>query len=186
MGLHTEPPPLWRQIVESGKLCSGRMVVEAGHDWLELPLRGMNTILDWCDDLFAIQMGPYTTPVTRQFCSGETISDLYHATRLQSPVQPMRACPMGQGILNDGFLMYGSCTHGGLSGVNYYSVNPQTCTVGDGWSLLKLTVSHGRRLRGGARCRQCIPGSFGQPCVYTVVDSILVMIEDVPPLVFMA
>ena len=184
--MHAEPPELWKRIIVSGKLCSGRIVEEVRKTFFELPLTGMQPIQQYCHDSFYIQMGPYKNPVTRHFCSGETCSDMYHATQLKNLVQPMPGCAEGRGILNDGFLRYGEQAHDGLKGVNYYSVNPETCTAGDGWCLLKLTVSHGRRLKGGARCKQCIPGPFREPCLYASIVSLMVLVSDVPSLVYMA
>ena len=184
-GMHEEPPQVWKNVMLTSKLCSGFLVQEAGQEWFELPLRNMQPILEYSES-FSIQMGSYESPVTKHFGSGVSVSDMYHVTQLKSLVEPMEGCPESQGFLKDGFLRYGACTHAGLSGVNYYSLNPETCKAGDGWCILKISVSHGRRLKGGARHRQCIPGPFTAPCMYATVNSLMVLRVDIPSLLFLA
>jgi len=178
---HAQPPPLWIEIITTKKLCSPHVSFdEVGKRWLEIPLRNMVTDLAVPNIHFTVQHGPYLSPRNADYSPGDHVVGMYHATKLESLVRPTATCRGSQGILRDGALHYGMQTHGGAAGVNYYSCNPETCTAGDGWCLLRLTVASGVRLKGGAKCRHCIKGPEGFQCKYAAVESVMVLMEDAP------
>ena len=100
----------------------------------------------------------------------------WHVTRAQNLIarndHRVNAMPNSNGILRDGGLRYGSCTHGGLSGVNFFTYFP-THLVVDDYVCLKIDVIHGTRLKGGSGHRLCSRGVFGELARTVTVRSVV-------------
>ena len=129
------------------RLCSpGLPVRRDGQLWLSIPLRCETSVQ--CSDSHYFYDGWQKDPQ-------ETVVG-FHNTRLESLVEATptwTGTPNGNGILVDGRLRYGCCTHNGCSGVNVYSDGGlETFDGSKGWVQLSIaspkTVSGWKGDRG--------------------------------------
>ena len=119
---------------------------------------------------------------------GQTVV-AYHNTRLTSLVSSTEVCGehIGNGILNDGRLMYGVCTHLRNSGVNVYADGGLE-TFGDstGWCQLEVDCSQTKRLQGGRGARYCIRGEGGTLCRKVALRALWVPFAEIPWPIFLS
>ena len=180
---HKQPGEFWRKVLNALHLESCSIVEdELGRMWCKFPLRGMHKLMD---------PGLHQTQATWvensegvvRLCEGKCT--MWHTTKLAYLVQQSDTCTGSKGILNDGFLRYGSCTHNGRSGVFSYSYAPyRWFTAHDQWCCLKLDcIPYFSHLKGGARGRYCIRGPEGEPCTVVQPVELLIMHCDVPEFV---
>ena len=156
--------------------------VREGRSWLSIPLR--------CDldvqpaDCYYRYDDVWKAPK-------ETVIG-YHNTTLESLVSGTRCryttITNGNGILVDGRLRYGSCTHHGNSGVNVYSDGGlETFNGFTGWVQLEVRCTNTTHLRGkGRHKRYCVRGPSGQTCFKAAIVALWVPLEEVPPMVFLS
>ena len=89
-----------------------------------------------------------------------------HNTRLESLFSATRTrtgALNGNGILVDGRLRYGCCTHGVCSGVNVWSgLGAETFAGCTGWVSLEVRCTNTTPLKGGRRGGHCIRGPSGE------------------------
>ena len=108
--LHEMPSPDWCAIIATSRLCSPDLPVRReGQLWLRIPLR-CDTHVE-CSDCCYVYDGCLKEPQ-------DTVVGI-HNTRLESLVKSTYAwtgTPNGNGILVDGRLRYGCCTHRTCSG----------------------------------------------------------------------
>ena len=154
-GLHLKPNKVWMDIISTARLCSpSRPVVREGRTWLSIPLR-LETDVQ-CSNCHYFYDGCWKD-------SHESVIG-YHNTRLESLVTatPLwTGMQIGSGILVDGRLRYGCCTHNGCSGVNVYSDGGcETFADSKRWVQLEVRCSNTTKLQGGRANRYCIRGKM--------------------------
>ena len=98
------------------------------------------------------------------YAPGDLCQQVFHHTKINNLVEGSSESPGSQGILKQG-LCFGTCTHVGCSGVNFYSVAGGYgfwSYRGDrgewlpGWVGLELGVNASTKLKGGSIGRYCI------------------------------
>ena len=182
--MHRRPSATWETIIETGTLSPPPppIVRTDGKDWVRIPLRvgpecrtmeyGGN---HWVYD------GIHHNPGAR--CVG------YHNTRLENLINPATTWngQIGHGILKDGRLFYGVCTHQGNSGVNVYSDGGlETFHGAEGWVQLEVEVCDVTRLHGGRINRYCVKGDAFAPCEKVVLTALWVPMREVPSIVYLS
>ena len=176
--LHQRPSPVWRDIILTNRLCSpGLPVRRAGQLWLSIPLR-CETYVQWSDCHYfydGCQKDPQETVIG------------FHNTRLESLVKATSTwtgTPNGNGILVDGRLRYGCCTHNGSSGVNVYSDGGlETFAGSTGWVQLEVRCTNTTKLKGGREGRYCVCGPSGEVCNKAALVALWVIYDEVPKMV---
>ena len=105
--LHEIPAPIWIDIISTDRLCSpSGPIARGGRNWISIPLR--------CDADVQISDCEYKYEGDDYRVTNTVIA--FHNTKLESLV---RGTPCwdgrtnGSGILNEGRLRYGCCTHKG-------------------------------------------------------------------------
>jgi len=165
---------IWMQIISTLRLCSpGRQVFREGRAWLTFPLRCDTNVQ--CSDCYYSYNGKGKNPC-------ECVIG-YHNTRLESLTNatPSWSGDIGSGILVDGRLRYGSCTHNGCSGVNIYSDGGyETFAGSQGWVQLELRCSNTTKLQGGRQHRYCIRGPKGEICYKASLFALWIPYGEVP------
>ena len=181
-GLHTVASQVWLDIIGTKRLRLPNLpTVRGGRSWLSIPLR--------CDLYVApARCGYHFNGLWKAY--DETVIG-FHNTRLESLVRgtpcPYTEIPNGKGILVDGRLRYGSCTHKGNSGVNVYSDGGlETFNGFTGWVQLEVHCTNTTKLTGGRHGRYCVNGPFGQICFKAAIVALWVPLEEVPPMVFLS
>ena len=116
---------------------------------------------------------------------GETIKAVYHFTRLMSLVAPTQYMEEGQGILNDGGLRYGRCTHNRNAGVNFHSCF-NYCLLTPGYVALELEAVDATHLKDGMQCRYCVNGPAPHLSCKVAVKALIFKAADLPELVKMS
>ena len=103
------------------------------------------------------------------------------AQHARSLVQGRKNAPGSAGIFNDQCLRYGTSTHSGCSGVNFYADGGlETFTNHDHWIRMELHVCKGQELRGGRSARYCIVGPGGEPCEWVRIMAIWFQYDTLP------
>ena len=172
-GLHLMPGQTWIDIISTGRLCVPSMpVCRQGRKWLCIPLRCETTVQS--SDCTYCYDGCWKAP-------DETVVG-FHNTRLESLVQATPSwtgTPNGHGILVDGRLRYGTCSHNGNIGVNVYSDGGLDTFAGStGWVQLELRCTNTTKLKGGAPNRYCINGPSGYSCYKAAIFALWVLWDD--------
>ena len=182
-GLHTVPSQVWLDIIGTKRLClPNTPTVREGRSWLSIPLRCDLDVQD--ADCYYLYDDVWKAPQ-------ETVIG-YHNTTLESLVRgtPCRYTTItnGNGILVDGRLRYGSCTHQGNSGVNVYSDGGlETFNGFTGWVQLEVRCTNTTHLKGkGRHKRYCVRGPSGQTCFKAAIVALWVPLEEVPPMVLLS
>ena len=120
---------------------------------------------------------------------------VFHNTQLKNLLQG-NACTSHEsgGIVRDGGLSWGTCTHNGKSGVNYntgtnggaWTFNGVPATSAEEtWIALECHVTASSKLKGGATQRYCITRAgredkYGPVCPFIGIRAILMPLHDVP------
>ena len=151
---HSDIPQVWVDILNSGRFYAPAVTDFHEKTWLRFEVRS---------ETFRVprQMRLQDFMVDGKIYSpGQTCTPVFHHTRIDNLVRSSPTAPGSRGILEQG-LCFGTSTHAGNSGVNYYSVR------GDygfwtyhgsstGWVGLELAVTGGTKLKGGSPGRYCI------------------------------
>ena len=171
--LHADPGEIWLDIIDSGRLCSPSLPIEREKRmWIRIPLRCRTE-------------ESFVYPSDGHPCDIAEIA--YHNTRLESLVRPTQGWwerPLGEGILHDGRLRYGYCTHCGNQGVNVYSDGGlETFNGSRNWVQLEVLCNSTTKLRGGRASRFCINGPSGEVCMKAALCALWVPLEEVPSMV---
>ena len=180
-GLHTVPSQVWIDIIGTKRLCSPNLPeVRDGVTWLSIPLRCPSDVqVADCDYVYDGCWKAYN----------ETVIG-FHNTKLESLVTATPSwtgIPNGEGILKDGRLRYGSCTHEGNSGVNVYSDGGLETFVGStGWVQLEVHCVNTTKLKNGRAKRYCVNGPSGETCLKAAIVALWVPLDEVPPIVFLS
>ena len=177
-GLHLMPGQTWIDIISTDRLCVPSMpVCRQGRKWLCIPLRCETTVQS--SDCTYCYDGCWKAP-------DETVVG-FHNTRLESLVQSTPSwtgTPNGRGILVDGRLRYGTCSHKGNIGVNVYSDGGLDTFAGStGWVQLELRCTNTTKLKGGAPNRYCINGPSGDICYKAAIVALWVLWDEVPAMI---
>ena len=173
--LQIEQTNVWKDIISTARLCSpSKPVFREGRTWLSCPLR-FDTDVE-CSNCDYFYNGFWKN-------SHESVIG-YHNTRLESLI---RATPLwsgmqiGSGILVDGRLRYGCCTHNGCSGVNIYSDGGyETFAGSQGWVQLEVRCANTKKLQGGRPNRYCIRGTNGEVCDKATLLALWVPYDEIP------
>ena len=160
------------------RLCSPVLPVRRdGQLWLSIPLRCETSVQ--CSDSHYFYDGWQKDPQ-------ETVVG-FHNTRLESLVEATptwTGTPNGNGILVDGRLRYGCCTHNGCSGVNVYSDGGlETFDGSKGWVQLEVRCTNTTKLKGGREGRYCVCGPSGEVCNKAALVALWVIYDEVPKMV---
>ena len=184
-GLHNYPGQTWREIIETGTLSSPSLPVvrSDGTAWTRIPLRvGPECRVMHYGGNHWVYDG--TTYSQGDCCVG------YHNTRLESLIHPVTAWngkPIGQGILKDGRLCYGVCTHHGNSGVNVYSDGGlETFHGSQGRVQLEVEVCDTPKLKDGRANRYCVRGTPFETCEKVVLTALWVPMNELPSIVYLS
>ena len=184
-GLHANPGQTWREIIETGTLSPPSLPVvrSDGTEWSRIPLRvGPECRVMHYGGNHWVYDG--TTYSQGDRCVG------YHNTRLESLIHPVTAWndkPIGQGILKDGRLCYGVCTHHGNSGVNVYSDGGlETFHGSQGWVQLEVEVCDTTKLKDGRANRYCVRGTPFETCEKVVLTALWVPMKELPSIVYLS
>ena len=93
----------------------------------------------------------------------------------------------GNGILNDGRLAYGHCTHDGNSGVNIYSDGGlETFDGSRNRAQIEVECNSTKTLSGGRPNRYCIRGPGGEICMNASLRALWVPRDELPSIVAFA
>ena len=181
-GLHEKPSPLWRAIIATDRLSSPEGPIRRDDDrkWVRIPLRCESDVQ--CSDIDyqyeGFSQSPHQTVIA------------FHNTRLESLVEATPSwtgVANGSGILVDGRLRYGTCTHEGNSGVNVYSDGGlETFGSCTGWVQLEVSCTNTTKLKGGRGHRYCIRGPGGEVCRKAALVALWVLWDETPSLVLLA
>ena len=193
--LHRKPPSVWMQILNTQRLCAGAFtdmgIPGMQQTYFRIPLRNMTPIsqealrdsrhsyLMRCHDPVAWSVFHHES-----VSGGETIKAVYHFTKLTSLVGPTQYMEEGQGILNDGGLRYGRCTHGSNAGVNFHSCF-NYCMLTPGYVALELEAVDATHLKKGMLCRYCVNGPAPHLSCKVEVQALIFLTADLPELVLM-
>ena len=187
--LHTEPPELWIQIINTNRLSTPTIVERAPRNfWVCIPLRleENDKVLELSDrpwEFNGVQQGP-----------GESVV-AFHNTRLQALVTGTRGWwshdfgAVGEGILHERRLRYGFSSHNNCMGVNVYGDGGLETfdRKHPGWISLEVECIHTTHLTGRGRPhRYCVRGPSGRVCEKVVLRALWVPFEECPPLVVLA
>ena len=183
--IHEYPGQIWFDIFHT---CMFQRSTEWRDDqdrvWLKFCVRNpgyprpktyKRTTLYWEDPLTRQKMGPLETN------PGDAIA-VYHQTLLRNLVRPSEWMTEARGILNDGF-RYGSGSHRGCRGVNFYSKVPTfnfKSTDADIWCICHVLALEGKLLKGGADYRYCVRGIPGMRCNRVCLQAFSVQKKHVP------
>ena len=185
--LHSKPSQTWIDIISTDRLCSPDLpVVRQGVQWVCIPLR--------CDQNIQESHCQYHYDGLWKDHNQTVIG--YHNTRLKSLVNATPSWNggpiIGCGILKDGRLRYGACTHDGNSGVNVYSdggletFDPSTSDEESIWVQLEVRCCNTTSLKGGRAGRFCINGQKGEICYKAAVVALWVPKVQLPAMVFLS
>ena len=183
---HSEIPAIWLDILRYDLLLSPSLCARPHSHvmWLRFALRQLQHPQSFPDRHFAIEGMTYQ--------SGTIVGPVYHNTMVQSLVRPNPWAPGSQGILRDGArLKWGTCTHHGNSGVNFYcggTYGVDTFSPGtymdhpeDAWVSLEIFVTTATKLRQG---RYCINAREDKArhmyCLVLAIRAIWVPYNDAP------
>lgn len=185
---HTKPNAMWMRILQTNKLCAGFTFRKETFDtrFFCTPLRAMrprsehatrHSDVEVCMNVRAWEMFG-----NLRYEHTDVINGVWHFTKIEHLVGGSIDLPEGFGILVEGGLRYGHCTHNGNSGVNFNSVfNDYLLTRG--YVGLELNVVDSTRLKGGMKCRHCVRGVPGEIAYKVEVTRLVFCKEDVPPIV---
>ena len=151
---HSDIPQIWVDILNSKHFYSPALTDIHGKTWLKFDVRS---------ESFRVpkKKGRMHFIVDKQWYSpGETCKNVFHHTKIEHLVKSSPTAPHSRGILEQG-LYFGTQTHKGNSGVNFYSRSGDYgfWTYGrssTGWVGLELAVNAGTKLKGGSQGRYCI------------------------------
>ena len=114
----------------------------------------------------------------------------YHNTKLENLIQPFTPwtqTSIGNGILKDGRLCFGVCTHHGNSGVNVYSDGGYETFQGSvDWVQLEAEVCDTTRLRDGRINRYCVRGPAYEICDKVVLKALWIPFDQLPGIVWLS
>ena len=152
-GLHQKPSQVWIDIINTNRLCSPELPVKRGERWwVKIPLRCELQVQD--SDGHYVYVGVWTDP--HQTVRGN------HNTKLESLVTATETWTgkLGNGILVEGRLRYGVCSHENNIGVNVYSDGGlETFDGSMGWVQLEVVAQARRRARVAASAHPRPSGS---------------------------
>ena len=112
-----------------------------------------------------------------------------HNTKLESLVTATETWQgkLGNGILVEGRLRYGCCSHENNIGVNVYSDGGlETFDGSMGWVQLEVLVVNTVKLKGGRCNRYCVCGPQKEVCHKAAIVALWVPLQEVPPIVYLA
>ena len=111
------------------------------------------------------------------------VEGVFHVTNINNLIarndSPLNGIPSSNGILVDRNLRYGSCTHGGMSGI-YFHTHLDMELLGPDDIVLKIACVDSTELKTGMRCRSCVKGPFGEIARKVEVTHLIVPFRDVP------
>ena len=183
--MHSKPSDTWVAIVETGTLSPPppSVVRSDGKEWVRIPLR----VEPECRTMIYGGNHWVYNGVT---CNAGDRCVGYHNTRLENLINGATAWDgqkIGRGILKDGRLCYGVCTHHGHSGVNVYSDGGLETFIGSqGWVQLEVEVCDVTRLKDGRINRYCIKGTPFETCEKVVMTALWVPRAELPSIVFLS
>ena len=94
---------------------------------------------------------------------------------------------IGHGILVEGRLRYGCCSHRGNSGVNVYSDGGlETFGATKGWVQLEVRCTDTTILKRGRSNRYCVKGTRGELCRKVAIVALWVLLDEMPEFVLMS
>ena len=184
--LHTYPGETWKAIVETGTLCpaTGPHVRDDGKQWARIQLR-------ISPDCRTMHYGGnhWVYDGVNHYPGGDRCVG-YHNTKLENLIQPFTPWtgrPIGNGILKDGRICFGVCTHQGNSGVNVYSDGGlETFDGSTDWVQLEVEVCDTTSLRGGRASRYCVRGPAYETCDKVVLKALWVPFHKLPGIVWLS
>ena len=179
-GLHQKPSQVWIDIINTNRLCSPELPVKRGERWwVKIPLRCELQVQD--SDGHYVYDGVWKDP--HQTVRG------YHNTKLESLVTATETWKgkLGNGILVEGRLRYGCCSHENHIGVNVYSDGGlETFDGSMGWVQLEVLVVNTVKLKGGRCNRYCVCGPQKEVCHKAALVALWIPLQEVPPIVYLS
>ena len=168
----------WTAIIKTARLCSPSRVVRRGREWVRFPLR-----IDQVDQQVEGSNNWYQYE-GRWWWPHEPVAG-FHNTRLESLISATHTWngrTIGKGILWEGRLRYGICTHALNSGVNIYADGGlETFYYGDEpWGQFEVLCTNTTKLHGGRDHRYCVNGPFNEICRKVVLIALWVPSNHVP------
>ena len=174
--LHTWPGQTWVDIIDTGRLrAMTRHLRSDGREWGRFQLGVASEHQCHADEFSGGYCFEGHSLAPTDFVAA------FHNTRLESLVSGTALhwpehCLLGNGILRDQRLLYGSCTHNRCSGVNIYADPALETFAGSvGWVQLEVWVRFTTKLRGGRSSRYCVRGPVGEWCKHALVP-----LEEIP------
>ena len=103
------------------------------------------------------------------------------------PATAWNLATIGNGILKDGSLYFGSCAHNGHSGANANSDGGLETFLGStGWARLEAEVRDATKLKGGRENRHCVKGPAFQRCAKVALIAPWVPMAELPSIVWLS
>ena len=184
---HSSISPVWAAILQQGVLHAGLLVSRPGSPcwWFRFPIRhGVMSPPTRGDREFQVE--------GRTYGPLDQCGPVYHNTTLVSLVAPNMHCPGSRGIFVDRTLKWGTQTHLGSAGVNFYAGGDAGAWTFDpkerlddldrAWVALELRVTAAKTLKGGSSGRYCINAEASRMGnSYSQIMSMLVPVANVPP-----
>ena len=186
--IHADPGDLWRAIINTDTLGLPELPLarlDSSRLFVRIPLRikpENQTIHNGWED----GGGDYSFE-GRHYGAQEPVI-VYHNTKLTSLVGPTQdLCSpawIGDGILNEERLHYGTCTHGRKSGVNVHA-DGCWCFDGDtGWVQLECAAVCTSKLCNSWK-KYCVRGKAFAMSFKAVLRALWVPYDEIPPLIFL-
>ena len=172
--VHQLPCSIWMAIIATARLCSPSRVVRYGREWTRVPLRA--------DQKVECSANAYQYE-GRWMWAHQAVAG-FHNTRLASLISATHSwdgCTIGKGILWEGRLRYGICTHETNAGVNIYADGGlETFHGSERWAQLEVHCTNTKKLQGGRGHRYCANGPFNHVCKKIVLVALWVPFVQVP------
>ena len=173
-GPRREPPQVWKNIIETGMLCSpSEPYRREGSDylWVSFHLRCPSDV-EQADQSYYYEKEERKPTETVTAYHNTTLESLVNETRLSNGQR------VGNGILKDGRLRYGHRTDGGI--MVYSGGGLDTFDGSMKWVQLELKCSITKRAKGRRTDRYWVCGTAGEKCEKAALVRLLVPLPKVP------
>ena len=184
LGLHTNPGIEWVRMLNTKRFARGA--------WINISY----SRLWWFPLKDVPKLPPHSFKTTLQVADPVTWSNLrnikvnvvergYHFTKVEN-LMKQNKYGLGNGILKDGFLRNGDCTHLRCKGVNFFSTWRIDDPLEQGMCCIVISCVDACRLKKGQACRHCVKGPPFEANNKVAMEAIIFHELDVPSVVVLS